>query len=217
MLSKYRLVFLGPPGAGKGTIAKQISKSTGVVHISTGDILRKEIKNKSTLGMKAQEYVHDGNLVPDELVANIVGKRLEEDDCRYGFILDGFPRTLNQAEILKKKNKESGVAIDAVILFDADRELILKRLTSRLVCRKCAATYNKLYIPPRLECVCDECGGELYQRKDDSPETVEERLSVYEKLTAPLIEFYEKENLLIKVNSNGNKDMIVEILIKELS
>jgi len=216
MLKKCRLVFLGPPGAGKGTIAKIISEKTDIVHISTGDILRNAIRKNTQLGIKARSFVEAGNLVPDDIVADMVGKRLLANDCIHGFILDGFPRTLPQAEMMKIKLEKLKVSLDIVIFFDTDRELILKRLSSRIVCRGCGATYNKLYMPPKVEGVCDECGGELYQRKDDSPETAEERLAVYEVQTAPLIKFYENENLLLKIDSNGDRNSIVKNLMKEL-
>ena len=216
MLKKHRIVFLGPPGAGKGTIAKELSLKTGLIHISTGDLFRSEMRNGTELGLKAKDYIEKGQLVPDALVADMVSIRLHSDDCKDGFLLDGFPRTLPQAELLKEKLNDFDESLDCVVLLCASKELIFKRLTARLMCRDCGASFNKIYLPPKVEGVCDLCGGELYQRKDDSLETAKERFEVYEQQTAPLIDFYTKENILLKIDSDGDKDDIVNELIKEL-
>ncbi|MCP4179436.1 MAG: adenylate kinase [bacterium] len=210
---KKNLIFLGAPGAGKGTFASLLTEETPLVHISTGDIFRKEIKNGTELGKKAKAYVESGGLVPDELVADMVTKRLSEEDCEKGFILDGFPRTLNQAELLKNTIKNINKEIDAVIYFQAGDELLLKRLTARLMCRDCGGNFNKIFSPPKIEGKCDICKGELYQRKDDSLETAKSRLELYHKETAPLVDFYEKEKILYSVNSErGKKPVLKDIL-----
>jgi adenylate kinase len=205
MINQRNLVFLGAPGAGKGTLAALLAKDAGLPHISTGDIFRNEIKNGTELGKQAQQYVTTGGLVPDELVADMVGSRLNQPDCGNGFILDGFPRTLPQADLLAKTLAKIGKKLDRVVLFDASRELLLQRLTARIVCRACAATYNKLFSPPKKDGVCDLCGGELYQRADDSLATAEDRLRVYDEQTAPLIPYYEKRALLARINGGADK------------
>jgi len=207
---KKNIIFLGAPGAGKGTFAALLVEKKALLHISTGDIFRREIKNGTELGKKAKSYVESGGLVPDTIVADMVAKRLSESDCKEGFILDGFPRTLNQAELLKK----TGVKIDAVISFDADDNLLIKRLTARIMCRQCNENYNKLFSPPKKEGVCDKCGGELYQRKDDSLETATSRLALYHKETAPLIDFYKKEKILLSLNSAREKGEVMKDLLK---
>ena len=216
MLKKHRIVFLGPPGVGKGTIAKELSLKTSLIHISTGDLFRSEMRNSTELGLKAKDYIEKGQLVPDSIVADIVTSRLNNKDCSVGFLLDGFPRTLAQAELLEEKLNDFGKQLDCAVLLYASKELIFKRLTARLMCRDCGASFNKIYLPPKVEGVCDLCGGELYQRKDDSLETAKERFEVYEQQTAPLIDFYSKKNILLKIESDGNKDDIVKALFKEL-
>ncbi|HBM15516.1 MAG TPA: adenylate kinase [Lentisphaeria bacterium] len=207
---KKNIIFLGAPGAGKGTFAALLVEKKALLHISTGDIFRREIKNGTELGKKAKNYVESGGLVPDEIVADMVAKRLSEPDCKEGFILDGFPRTLNQAELLKK----TGVRIDAVISFDANDDLLIKRLTARIMCRQCNENYNKLFSPPAKEGICDKCGGELYQRKDDSLETANSRLALYHKETAPLIDFYKKGKILFSLNSAREKGEVMKDLLK---
>lgn len=216
MISKKNLVFLGPPGAGKGTLSKILIKEEGLAHISTGDILRGEMSRETELGKKAREYVTTGKLVPDEIVADMVGKRLAEKDCDNGFILDGFPRTVRQAELLDECLNEIGKKLDLVVYFDAGEELLLKRLTARLTCKGCGAVFNKIFSPPAKDSVCDSCNGELYQRPDDSLETARDRLSVYNEQTSPLISYYEKKNLLDKINSELPKDESYPLLISIL-
>ncbi len=206
MISKRNLVLLGPPGAGKGTLAVILAQEFKLAHISTGDIFRREIKGGTELGKKAQEYVNQGKLVPDELVADMVGSRLAENDCEDGFILDGFPRTVKQAELFDETMKKIGKNLDLVVLFEAGNELLLKRLTARITCKKCGVNFNKLFSPPKEEGTCDECGGELYQRADDSLETATGRLKVYEEQTAPLIEYYRKCGKLASINSELPKE-----------
>lgn len=205
MINQRNLVFLGAPGAGKGTLAALLAKDVGLPHISTGDIFRNEIKNGTMLGKQAQQYVATGGLVPDELVADMVGVRLAQPDCVNGFILDGFPRTLPQADLLAKTLDRIGKKLDRVVLFDATRELLIQRLTARIVCRSCAATFNKLFSPPKQADVCDLCGGELYQRADDSLATAQDRLRVFDDQTAPLVPYYEERDLLVRINAGADK------------
>ncbi|MEM3646928.1 MAG: nucleoside monophosphate kinase, partial [Thermofilum sp.] len=180
-----RIVFFGPPGSGKGTYASRLAPRLGVPHVSTGDILRDEVKSGSELGGKISSYVSGGKLVPDEVVNRVMAKRLSQDDCGKGFILDGYPRTLQQACFLEKVSK-----IDFVINLNVPDEVIVRRLSSRLVCRKCGAIYNRITLPPKVDGVCDKCGGELYQRDDDKPEVVRERIRIYRSEAAPLLEHY---------------------------
>lgn len=206
MITKRNLVLLGPPGAGKGTLSDPLMKEENLAHISTGDIFRAEIAGGTELGQKAKSYIDAGNLVPDEVVADMVGKRLMQADCKNGFILDGFPRTVAQAGLLEKAAAAAGLKIDAVVLFDAPKDLLLQRLTARLTCKKCGLSFNKLFAPPKKEGVCDSCGGELYQRKDDNLETAQNRLSVYENQTAPLIAYYQERGMLSRIDSSLPKD-----------
>ncbi|GAV23810.1 adenylate kinase [Carboxydothermus pertinax] len=196
---------MGPPGAGKGTQAEKIVKEFGIVHISTGDMFRAALKNQTPLGLKAKEYMDKGELVPDEVVIAMVEERISEPDCEKGFLLDGFPRTIPQAEVLDKKLAEMGITLDGVINIEVPRDELIIRLTGRRVCRQCGATYHVKFNPPKVEGVCDACGGELYQRSDDSLETVTNRLDVYDAQTAPLKEYYAKTGLLI--NIDGTKSI----------
>ena len=201
-----KLILLGAPGAGKGTQAEIICDKLSIPAISTGNIIRAALKNGTEMGMKAKSYMDEGKLVPDEIVADMVGKRLAEDDCKNGFILDGFPRTVPQAELLEQVMGKINMKLDAVVLFDAPEDLLLQRLTARLTCRSCGASFNKLFALPKTEGVCDHCQGELYQRSDDSMETAQNRLKVYHEQTSPLIEFYIGKNLLSKIDSSLPKD-----------
>lgn len=186
-----KIVVLGSPGVGKGTYIQALIKELNLVHISTGDLFRDNIKAKTELGKKAAEYISKGNLVPDEITIGMVKERLSQPDCRKGFILDGFPRTVGQAEALKDL-----AFLDVVLCFKADQEVILQRLGGRITCRNCGKIYHKLNLPPREEGICDACGGELYQRPDDVPEAIKNRLDVYEKQTAFLVDYYQKKKLL---------------------
>jgi len=190
-----RLVLLGPPGAGKGTYASRLTVKLGVPHISTGDMVREEIKKQTDLGRKIKEYSDRGALVPDEIIIKLLANRLRKPDCDKGFILDGFPRTISQAEALEKIAK-----IDLVINLNVPDEIIITRLSNRLVCSKCGAIYNLLTLKPKREGICDKCGGRLYQREDDKPEVIKERLDVYRRQTAPLIEYYNNKGLLRNVS-----------------
>lgn len=191
------LIFLGPPGVGKGTIAKEIVKEKNIPQISTGDLLRAAVKEGSKLGKKAKEYMDAGKLVPDDLVINLLKERISKDDCKNGFILDGFPRTIPQAESLDKSN----VKIDKVLNFKAKEKTIIERISGRRTCRKCNAIYHIKNIPPKVEGICEKCGGELFQRDDDKPESVKKRLEVYKQQTAPLIDFYKKKGILVDIET----------------
>ncbi|MBM6989897.1 MAG: adenylate kinase [Mobilibacterium timonense] len=199
-----RAVLLGPPGAGKGTQAVKLVDKYQVPHISTGDIFRKNISEGTELGVKAKSYIDAGKLVPDELTCEIVTSRLLEDDCANGFLLDGFPRTIFQADKLDQFLKENGMKLDIVINLSVPSEQIISRLSGRRICRSCGASYNIVTIPPKKEGVCDRCGGELYQRKDDAPETVASRLKTYDEQTAPLVDYYKNTGVL--ADFDGTKD-----------
>ena len=215
MISKRNLIFLGGPGAGKGTAAEGLLAREDLVHISTGDILRAEIKNGTELGKSAAVLMEKGELVPDEIVAGMVKSRLEKPDCDKGFILDGFPRTIKQAELLEEALEEIGRKIDTVVYFDISDDIILKRLTARQSCKKCGKIYNKLFVPPKKENTCDDCNIELFQRPDDSLETAKERLKVFYDSTQPLIDYYKSKNLLTSIREVEKENMIAA-LFKEL-
>ncbi len=206
------LILLGAPGAGKGTQAKMIAEKYGLAHIATGDILREAVAKGTELGKKAKEYMDRGELVPDEIVIGIVKERLKEPDCQKGFILDGFPRTLPQAEALDKMLEELGMKIDAVINIAVPEEEVVRRIAYRRTCKKCGAVYHLIYAPPKEDNKCDKCGGELYQREDDKEETVRERYRVYRERTEPLIEYYRKKGLLYEVD--GTKS--IEEVFKQI-
>ena len=210
------IVLLGPPGAGKGTQAELIVKKYGIPQISTGDIFRANIKNGTELGKKAKEYMDKGELVPDELVVDLVKDRLEQDDCKNGFMLDGFPRTVFQAEELTKIMEAKNLSINYVLNIDVASEKLIDRIAGRRVCKSCGATYNVNTKPTAKEGVCDACGGEVYQRADDNRETVENRINVYFAQTAPLIEYYEKAGVLATVNGDQAMDNVFSDITKVL-
>ena len=203
------LIFLGPPGAGKGTIASIVKEAFSVPHISTGDLFRANIKNETELGKQVKEILASGNLVPDEITIKMVENRLKEDDAKSGYILDGFPRTVAQADALKGMSN-----VDYVINFVLDRETILKRLSGRRVCKSTGRTYHILYNPPKVEGIDDETGEPLIQRDDDKEEAILNRLEVYEKSTAPLIDYYRADNLLIDLDASKSPEEIFEDLKK---
>ncbi|QPC48055.1 adenylate kinase [Mangrovibacillus cuniculi] len=190
------LVLMGLPGAGKGTQAERIVEKYGIPHISTGDMFRAAMKNETALGLKAKSFMDQGALVPDDVTIGIVRERLSQEDCQNGFLLDGFPRTVAQAEALENMLSELGKKIDYVLNISVDRSILKDRLTGRRICKDCGATYHLIFNPPAQEGVCDRCGGELYQRADDNEETVENRLEVNIKQTQPLLDFYEDKGYL---------------------
>ncbi|MGD8711467.1 MAG: adenylate kinase [Thiohalophilus sp.] len=206
-----KLILLGAPGAGKGTVANMLSAIDGSVQISTGDILRAAVKEGTELGKQAEGYMKAGDLVPDERIMGIMKERLKEDDCKNGYLLDGFPRTIPQAEQLKTMLEEMGEKLDAVVNLDVPREVILDRLTTRRTCTQCNAIYNVKSKPPKVEGVCDECGGPVVQRDDETEEAISSRLDVYNEKTAPLAGFYEKEGILMNVNATSSEDVVVAI------
>ena len=200
-----KIIMLGAPGAGKGTQAKMIADKYGVPHVSTGDIFRANIKNGTELGMEAKKYMDQGLLVPDELTVKILLDRVSQPDCKNGYVLDGFPRTIPQAEVLDKALAELGESIDYAIDVDVPDENIVKRMSGRRACVSCGATYHVVHVPPKKDGICDRCGSELILRDDDKPETVKNRLDVYHKQTQPLIDFYTKKGVLKTVD--GTVDM----------
>lgn len=211
-----RAVLLGPPGAGKGTQAVRLVEKYEIPHISTGDIFRTNIKEGTELGKKAQEYMNAGALVPDELVVDLVKDRLQQDDCKNGFLLDGFPRTIFQAEKLDEFLSESNLKMDIVINLKVEKEALIKRLTGRRVCKDCGASYHIVNIPPKKEGVCDICGGELIQRKDDNIETVENRINVYEEQTAPLIGYYKEAGSLVDFDGEASLDEVFDAIVQAI-
>ncbi len=200
--------MLGAPGAGKGTQAKMIAEKFGIPHISTGDIFRANIKNQTELGKKAKAYLDEGTLVPDELTCDLVVDRIANEDCAKGYILDGFPRTIPQAEALTKALAKDGGAIDYAIDVDVPDSDIVRRLSGRRVCLKCGATYHTSFNPPREEGICDSCGEALVHRDDDKPETIQKRLDVYHSQTQPLIEYYHEAGCMYKVDGTRSLEEV---------
>jgi adenylate kinase len=198
-----RLVFLGAPGAGKGTQARELAKEWSVAHIATGDMLRDAVAGDTPLGREAKRYMERGELVPDDLIVRMIGERLNRSDARGGFILDGFPRTIAQAEALGILLKDLGQHLDGVVYIDVPEPELLRRLTGRRVCRQCGATFHLVSAPPARDEVCDRCGGVLYQREDDLEDTVRNRLTVYARQTAPLLDYYRSRNVLSTVKGDG--------------
>ena len=207
-----KLVMLGAPGAGKGTQANMIAEKYGIPHISTGDIFRANIKEGTDLGKEAKSYMDKGELVPDELTVRLLLDRVSKDDCKDGYVLDGFPRTIPQAEVLEKELEKNGDRIDKAVNVDVPDENIVNRMSGRRACLKCGATYHIVHIPPKKEGICDNCGSELVQRDDDKEETVKNRLKVYHDQTAPLIEFYSSRNVLETVDgTKPSEDVFANI------
>ena len=208
-----KLILLGAPGAGKGTVAKLLTELDGSVQISTGDILRGAVQAGTELGKQAKAFMDAGDLVPDELIMGIMENRLQEDDCKKGYLLDGFPRTIPQAEALKVLMDKIGEKLDMVVNIDVPRDVILDRLTTRRTCEnpKCQAIYNVKSNPPKVEGICDKCGSPVVQRADETEEAISHRLDTYNEKTAPLVGFYEKEGLLMTVNATSSDAVIAAI------
>jgi adenylate kinase len=211
-----KIILLGSPGAGKGTVSKLLIKHDGSVHISTGDILRAEVKNESDLGLKAKSYMESGALVPDSLIIDMMERRLNESDCKKGFILDGFPRTLKQAEELDNLLVKLGIDIDFIFNINIGEQVVLDRLTTRRTCSnsECQAIYNVKSMPPVVEGVCDKCGNPLVQRSDETGEAILKRLDTYKKQSAPLIGYYQNKGVLVSSNSTSSEEIYKEITAK---
>ena len=207
------LIITGLPGAGKGTQAERIIEKYEIPHISTGDMFRSAIKNETQLGLEAKSFMDKGELVPDEVTNGIVKERLQEEDTKNGFLLDGFPRTMDQADALDKIMTDLDRMIDAVINIDVNPEVLMSRLTGRIICRNCGATYHKVNHPPKVEGVCDKCGStDLYQREDDKPETVENRIRINQEQSAPILEYYSNKGLLHTVDGEiGIENVFSEV------
>ncbi len=203
-----RIVLLGAPGAGKGTQAKKLIEKYGIPQISTGDLLRAAVAAGTQLGKEAKSYMDKGELVPDSVVLGMVEERLKQDDCKKGYILDGFPRNTAQAEALDKMLGSLNMPLDAALSVDVPFEDLMKRLTGRRTCKSCGQMYNVYFSPPKKEGICDKCGGELFQRDDDKEETIKRRLDVYDAQTAPLINYYKERRILKSVQGTGNIDEI---------
>ncbi len=211
-----KLILLGAPGAGKGTVAKRLTAIDGSVQISTGDILRGAVKDGTDLGKEAKGYMNRGELVPDGLIMGIMGERLLEDDCKAGFLLDGFPRTIPQAEELKVLLTKLGIELDAAVSLDVPRDVILDRLTTRRTCSNgdCQAIYNIKSMPSKVEGVCDKCGSPTIQRDDETEEAISKRLDTYDEQTAPLVGFYDNEGLLLNVSTTSSDEVVAAITAK---
>jgi len=211
-----RLILLGAPGAGKGTVAKLLTKLDGSVQISTGDILRGAVQAGTELGKRAEAFMKAGDLVPDDLIMGIMEQRLQERDCQQGFLLDGFPRTIPQANALKGLLDKLGIELDAAVDIDVPRDVILDRLTTRRTCSNsgCQAIYNVKSSPPKVEGVCDKCGSPVIQRDDETEEAISKRLDTYNEKTAPLVDFYEKEGLLMSVSTTSSDDVVNAVKAK---
>jgi len=213
---KIRIILLGPPGSGKGTQAEKLRSHFGIPHISTGDMLREALRDGTELGLKAASFMRSGKLVPDELVVEMVGERLGRGDCSGGFILDGFPRNIPQAEGLEELLEGSGEAIDSVISLDVPEDVIVDRLSSRRVCENCGAVYNMKLNPPRDDLRCDRCGGRVVQREDDREETIRKRLEVYREETFPIKEFYRRKGMLREIPGDGTVEEVFRRILGAL-
>ncbi len=211
------LILLGPPGAGKGTQAQRIVERFHIPQISTGDILRAAVKEATVLGKQAKAFMEKGQLVPDDVVIGIIDERLRAPDCQAGFILDGFPRTIPQAEALQVILDRMGKSVDFVINIEVDPEELVRRLTGRRTCKNCGAMFHILFYPPKKEGICDRCDGILYQREDDREEAIRTRLNEYEKQTAPLIQYYRSKNILRPIPGMGDQDQIFEHIVRVLN
>jgi adenylate kinase len=210
------VILLGPSGAGKGTQAKAIVNEFNILHISTGDIFRRNIEEETEVGKKVKKYLDDGMLVPNSLTIEIVKNRISQDDCKNGFLLDGFPRTIEQADAFNVLLSEMGQKLDYVVNLDIDLELLIERTAGRRVCPNCGSSYHVIHNKPKSENICDECGGELFQRKDDVKDNVINRLDIYTKQTRPLIEYYTNKRVILNINGDQPIDKVKEDIISEL-
>ena len=212
--SQFIIILLGPPGSGKGTHAVELSKKLGLPHISTGELFRENLKNNTSIGEKVKSFMKKGNLVPDDIVLSMLFERINKDDCKKGYILDGFPRTIAQAKAFRSNLKNANlIAINLQI----EDEKLIERITNRIMCRSCKMPYHKIYLPPKEDGKCDKCGGGLYQRDDDTEAVVKERIKVYHEQTEPLIEYYKnEEKALVNINSSEPKETVFNNLMKKI-
>jgi len=211
-----RLVLLGPPGAGKGTQARMLEVALGVPQVASGDLLRAAVRNRTTLGLKAKSFMDKGALVPDDLVLDLINERMNQPDAKKGFILDGFPRTVAQAETLARMLAERNEKLDKVVAITVSDDEIVKRISGRRTCRNCGAMFHEIYDPPRNMNICNTCNGELYQREDDAEDTVRARLEVYAASTSPLLEHYERQGLLVEIEGIGQPQEIGRNILAEI-
>ncbi|MDD4939979.1 MAG: adenylate kinase [Candidatus Omnitrophica bacterium] len=207
------IVLLGPPGAGKGTQAKVLAQKLGLPHISTGDLLRQNVAKGTDLGTQAKDFMNKGLLVPDELVTRMLDERFGLADAKNGFILDGYPRNINQAEVLDSLLEKRNTSVSMVVYLDTSEKVVIQRLSGRLVCRLCGANFHLINMPPRVKMICDECGGELYQRTDDKEETIRKRLQVYLEETSGLIKYYGDKRNLHRLSADGDKDIVLQEIL----
>lgn len=208
------IILLGPPGAGKGTQAKELARKLGVPHISTGDLLRRNVAEGTPLGKKAYDFMNKGALVPDTLVNEMLAERILQTDTAPGFILDGYPRNLAQAKILEEVLQKNGRRVDLVVYLDTSEAVVIQRLSGRLVCRTCGANFHITNMPPRKAMTCDACNGELYQRSDDKEETIRRRLQVYRQESAPVVDYYESKGLLHRLSADGEASLVLNEIIR---
>lgn len=210
------IILFGAPGAGKGTQAVELVNKYKLTHISTGEMFREAIKNQTAMGQLANSYISKGNLVPDEVTVGLVKERLAQEDCKNGFILDGFPRTLPQAECLDEICKELNIKIDYVIDIEVSAQDVIERLSARRVCRSCGASFHLIFNKPTVDGVCDLCGGELYTRKDDNKESVAVRINTYQEQTTPLINYYNKKGILLEINGQQDINDVTKEIVSKL-